>query len=279
MKLLPLFLRKPIEAVYERRLARETLVAAHRAQVQGWSTETGGEPRSRAHGRPGRGQGGRRRSVTTFLGWCTAAGIGHVTLFMLSDDNLGRPAEELGPLIEVIEHTVRDISAEGRDWEVRAIGSLDMLPGDSARAIKEATAATAGRGGLQGGRGGRLRRPARDRRRREERLWSTSRPAGDPAELVARFGIDDIYHGVLAQSPTTPTSSSAPPPHAAPAPDSCSGSPRTPRCTGWTATGRPSGTWTSSARCAGDCTRTGSATSASDPGPGAGRAPRPGPDS
>ncbi|WP_196812122.1 undecaprenyl diphosphate synthase family protein [Nocardia sp. CNY236] len=66
--------------------------------------------------------------VAEFLEWCTAADIAHVTLFMLSDDNLGRPAAELESLVEIIETTVCDIAAEGRSWEVQVIGSLDLLP-------------------------------------------------------------------------------------------------------------------------------------------------------
>lgn len=200
--------------------------------------------------------------VTTFLGWCTAAGIEHVTLFMLSDDNLGRPAEELGPLIEVIEETVRDITAEGRDWEVRAIGSLDMLPGASARVLKEATAATAGRGGLKVdvavGYGG----STRDRRRREERFRGAHRGRMATRPNWSPGSGSTTSPGTSTHPwPTTPTSSSAPPGSSG-CPVSSSGSPPTPRCTGWTATGRPSATWTSCARCA--RTRTENAASASD---------------
>ncbi|OCC12975.1 isoprenyl transferase [Streptomyces sp. PTY087I2] len=192
MKLLPLFLRRPLEAVYERRLAA-TLVGLPRPQHVGIMVD-GNRRWARKAGhtdvREGYRAGGAK--VTTFLGWCTAAGIEHVTLFMLSDDNLGRPAEELGPLIEVIEETVRDITAEGRDWEVRAIGSLDMLPGTSARVLKEATAATAGRGGLKVdvavGYGGRREIVDAVKSAFEEHIAA----GGDPAELVARFGIDDI---------------------------------------------------------------------------------------
>ncbi|MGW1409352.1 isoprenyl transferase [Streptomyces sp. NPDC002403] len=192
MRLLPLFLRRPIEAVYERRLAT-TLAGLPRPRHVGimldgnrrWARQAG-----HSDVREGYRAGGAK--TTEFLGWCTADGIEHVTLFMLSDDNLGRPAEQLGPLIEIIEETVRDITAAGRPWEVQVIGSLDMLPGTSAQVLKEAAAATAGRGGLKVdvavGYGGRREIVDAVKRAFEEHIAA----GGDPAELVERFEIEDI---------------------------------------------------------------------------------------
>ncbi|MER8084923.1 isoprenyl transferase [Streptomyces sp. NPDC056178] len=192
MKLLPLFLRRPIEAVYERRLA-VTLEGLPRPRHVGIMVD-GNRRWARQAGHTDVSEGYRAggAKVTEFLGWCTAAGIEHVTLFMLSDDNLGRPAEELGPLIEIIEETVRDITAEGRRWEVQVIGSLDMLPGASSRVLKEAAAATAGCGGLKVdvavGYGGRREIVDAVKSAFEEHMAA----GGDPAELVERFEIEDI---------------------------------------------------------------------------------------
>ncbi|MFF8918523.1 isoprenyl transferase [Streptomyces sp. NPDC015032] len=192
MRLLPLFLRRPIEAVYERRLAT-TLAGLPRPRHVGimldgnrrWARQAG-----HTDVREGYRAGGAK--TTEFLGWCTADGIEHVTLFMLSDDNLGRPAEQLGPLIEIIEETVRDITAAGRPWEVQVIGSLDMLPGTSAQVLKEAAAATTGRGGLKVdvavGYGGRREIVDAVKSAFEEHMAA----GGDPAELVERFEIEDI---------------------------------------------------------------------------------------
>ncbi|MEL5955858.1 isoprenyl transferase [Streptomyces sp. CLV115] len=192
MRLLPLFLRRPIEAVYERRLAT-TLAGLPRPQHVGimldgnrrWARQAG-----HTDVREGYRAGGAK--TTEFLGWCAADGIERVTLFMLSDDNLGRPAEQLGPLIEIIEATVRDITAAGRSWEVQVIGSLDMLPGASARVLKEAAASTAGRGGLKVdvavGYGGRREIVDAVKSAFEEHIAA----GGDPAELVDRFDIEDI---------------------------------------------------------------------------------------
>jgi short-chain Z-isoprenyl diphosphate synthase len=192
MKLLPLFVRRPIEAVYARRLAG-TLVGLPRPRHVGIMLD-GNRRWARKAGysdvREGYRAGGAK--TTEFLGWCTAAGIEHVTLFMLSDDNLSRPAEELDPLIKIIEETVRDITAEGRPWEVQVIGSLDMLPGCGARVLKEAAASTTGRDGLKVdvavGYGGRREIVDAVKSAFEEHMAD----GGDPADLVERFEIEDI---------------------------------------------------------------------------------------
>lgn len=192
MKLVPLFIRRPIEAVYQLRLAAG-LAGLPRPKHIGimldgnrrWARQAG-----HSDVREGYRAGGAK--VTEFLGWCTAAGIEHVTLFMLSDDNLGRPAEELNPLIEIIEETVRDITAEGRLWEVQVIGSLDMLPGATARVLKEAAAVTAGRSGLKVdvavGYGGRREIVDAVKSAFEQHIAA----GGEPAELIERFEIEDI---------------------------------------------------------------------------------------
>lgn len=81
--------------------------------------------------------------IEEFLGWCDDAGVDHVTLWLLSTDNLNRPADELGPLMTIIEETVADMQEQGR-WRLHAVGALDLLPDHTARILKEAEAATAG---------------------------------------------------------------------------------------------------------------------------------------
>ncbi|MEU2995012.1 isoprenyl transferase [Streptomyces sp. NPDC001758] len=192
MKLLPLFLRRPMEAVYERRLASNLAGLPHPQHIgimldgnRRWARKAGHKDV-----REGYRAGGVK--ATEFLGWCTATGIKHVTLFMLSDDNLGRPPEQLGPLIEIIEETVRDLAAEGRPWEVQVIGSLDMLPGDSGQVLKEAAAVTAGRGGLKVdvavGYGGRREIVDAVKSAFAEHVAT----GGEPVEMINRLEIEDI---------------------------------------------------------------------------------------
>jgi short-chain Z-isoprenyl diphosphate synthase len=80
--------------------------------------------------------------IEEFLGWCDDAGVDHVTLWLLSTDNLNRPAGELEPLMAIIEETVIDMQEQGR-WRLHAVGALDLLPDRTARLLKEAEVATA----------------------------------------------------------------------------------------------------------------------------------------
>ena len=85
--------------------------------------------------------------VEEVLGWCEEVGVEVVTLWLLSTDNLNRPASELTPLLAIIEGLVEDIAAAGR-WRVHPVGALDLLPADTARALKDAATRTADVQGL-----------------------------------------------------------------------------------------------------------------------------------
>jgi short-chain Z-isoprenyl diphosphate synthase len=85
--------------------------------------------------------------VEEVLGWCDEVGVEMVTLWLLSTDNLNRPASELTPLLAIIEGLVDDIASAGR-WRVNPVGALDLLPADTARALKDAATRTADVPGL-----------------------------------------------------------------------------------------------------------------------------------
>jgi short-chain Z-isoprenyl diphosphate synthase len=90
------------------------------------------------------------RRILDLLGWCDDAGIGHVTLYLLSTDNLSRPAAELEPLLRIIENLVGELAAAGNPWQLRTVGALDVLPAQTATALKAAAEQTVGRtGGAQ----------------------------------------------------------------------------------------------------------------------------------
>ncbi|HLI35833.1 MAG TPA: isoprenyl transferase [Streptosporangiaceae bacterium] len=84
--------------------------------------------------------------IFELLEWCSQAGVEIVTLWLLSTDNLARPASELDPLLRIIEDTIRRLVAER--WHVNPIGAPDLLPGETARVLKDAAEATAGYPGL-----------------------------------------------------------------------------------------------------------------------------------
>ncbi len=89
-------------------------------------------------------KGGDR--VFELLQWCDEAGVEVVTLWLLSTDNLARPAEQLRPVLRVIEETVQGIVAQR--WHVNPMGAPDLLPDETACVLKDAAEATAGYGGL-----------------------------------------------------------------------------------------------------------------------------------
>jgi len=80
-------------------------------------------------------------NISPFLGWCDDLGIGVVTLWLLSTDNLNRPEPELAPLLTIIEDVVSELAAEQR-WRINPVGALDLLPDRTARILKEAAAVT-----------------------------------------------------------------------------------------------------------------------------------------
>jgi short-chain Z-isoprenyl diphosphate synthase len=78
------------------------------------------------------------------LTWCRAAGIRHVTVFVCSAENLARRDDaEVAALMEIIEQVVLTrIATPDPYWQVHVAGLVDMLPGGTARALKDAAAAT-----------------------------------------------------------------------------------------------------------------------------------------
>lgn len=72
--------------------------------------------------------------ISEFLGWCDELGVQIVTLWLLSTDNLQRPADELAKLLTVIERLVDHLADDG--YQLRLIGNLDMLPAECASRLK-----------------------------------------------------------------------------------------------------------------------------------------------
>ncbi|SCE74117.1 isoprenyl transferase [Micromonospora mirobrigensis] len=85
--------------------------------------------------------------IKELLRWCDTAGVGHVTLWLLSTDNLSRPAEELDPLLQIIEDLTTELAEEGNPWRLRMVGALDVLPAQLAQALKAAEDRTRDRAG------------------------------------------------------------------------------------------------------------------------------------
>ena len=60
------------------------------------------------------------------LQWCRQMGVEVVTLWLLSTDNLTRPASELEPLLRIIEDTVRELVAQ--NWHVNPASAISLRP-------------------------------------------------------------------------------------------------------------------------------------------------------
>jgi short-chain Z-isoprenyl diphosphate synthase len=140
--------RDLVYGLYERRLAR-SLTAAPRPRHVGVILD-GNRRWARASGARDVSQGHRAGAdhITDLLAWCEEAQVEVVTLWLLSSDNLSRPAEELVALLGIIEATVRELAAPDKAWRVHPVGALDLLPDSTVRVLKEAAEATRDKGGL-----------------------------------------------------------------------------------------------------------------------------------
>ena len=80
--------------------------------------------------------------IAELLDWCEEVGVEVVTLWMLSTDNLARDPQEVSALLGIIEEAVADLAATRR-WRLQPMGSLDLLPESTRKALKAAESATA----------------------------------------------------------------------------------------------------------------------------------------
>lgn len=87
--------------------------------------------------------------IADLLAWCKEEGVSLVTLFLLSTDNLTRPAAELDPLLEIIADVVDDLAGPEAPWRLRVVGALDLLPDGLAQRLTAAAERTVGRSGLE----------------------------------------------------------------------------------------------------------------------------------
>jgi short-chain Z-isoprenyl diphosphate synthase len=140
-------LRGLLYSIYERRLLRRLDGLQHPRHVavmcdgnRRWARENGFTDVSHGH-RMG------ARKIAELLRWCDAAGIEMATIYLLSTENLRREPEELDTLLEIITEVVEEISGPGKNWSVKIVGTLDLLPEDQARRLREAADGTRGRTG------------------------------------------------------------------------------------------------------------------------------------
>jgi short-chain Z-isoprenyl diphosphate synthase len=144
-------LRDVAYGLYERRLARQLALERSPVPRHVGVILDGNRRWARATGHSDVNDGHQRGAdkISDLLRWCDDAGVELVTLWLLSTDNLTRPAAELAPLLRIIEGVVTDLAAPHNRWTVHLVGALDLLPDDTARLLKDAAERTAGRPGVE----------------------------------------------------------------------------------------------------------------------------------
>ena len=82
--------------------------------------------------------------VDDVLAWCESLGIGHVTVFVCSTENLERRSEaEVAFLMDLITRVVSErLARPGTRWQLHVAGDLSGLPDRTAHALKDAVDAT-----------------------------------------------------------------------------------------------------------------------------------------
>jgi short-chain Z-isoprenyl diphosphate synthase len=142
--------RDLLYSLYERRLGRELRNVAERPRhvavmLDGnrrWARDAGLLDVNDGH-RAGAAK------ISDMLAWCEEARVEVVTLWLLSTDNLDRPAEELQPLLEIIGDVVDELAGPNGRWRLRVVGALDLLPRAMAERLSAAADRTVGRAGLE----------------------------------------------------------------------------------------------------------------------------------
>ena len=141
-------MRDLLYTVYERRLRRQ--LAGRELPRHVGIIGDGNRRWARASGKDDV-SAGHRRGADKFedvLRWCEDAGVEVVTLWVLSTDNLSRPASELDPLLRIISDLVEDLAGPQERWRIKVVGALDLLPPETAQLLKAASERTADRSGV-----------------------------------------------------------------------------------------------------------------------------------
>ena len=77
------------------------------------------------------------KRIVDFLGWCDELKISHVTLYLLSTDNLrGRDQTELHDLIEIITSLAEHLADLGR-WRLRVVGDMAALTNEAKERLSQ----------------------------------------------------------------------------------------------------------------------------------------------
>jgi len=142
-----LSLLAPLYAVYTRRLraqVRAALLPHHVAVIldgnRRWASLVG------LH-EPGAGHRHGAEKLDELLHWCSELGIGELTVWALSGENLGRGSGELAALVGILTDKLSALSQRER-VRIRVFGRLEALPKELAETVHRVEADTEANEGL-----------------------------------------------------------------------------------------------------------------------------------
>ncbi|CAB4601844.1 UppS Undecaprenyl pyrophosphate synthase [actinobacterium SCGC AAA044-D11] len=90
-----------------------------------------------------RGHKAGAQKIIDLLDWCEESKVEVLTIWLLSNQNLNRAPEELEPLLQIIAETVNDLASRRR-WEIRPVGSMELLPKNLVDQLTDVAAKTKG---------------------------------------------------------------------------------------------------------------------------------------
>jgi short-chain Z-isoprenyl diphosphate synthase len=129
--------------VLERNLSKEDMPKHIGVMVDGnrrWAKVQGFEA-------AGQGHAAGAKKIIEFLSWCSDLGVKHVTLYLLSTDNLkGRTSQELTELVDIIVSMSEELADIGR-WKLQMVGDKEALPAPAIgrlAAVEKATSNNSG---------------------------------------------------------------------------------------------------------------------------------------
>ena len=140
-------LARPAYALYTRRLRRDVLAAAvprHIAVIL-----DGNRRWAEGEGLREAGAGHRRGAdkIEELLDWCAPLGIAEITVWALSNENLGRDGQQLTALFDVVKEKLDVLEQRALRPEtamrVRVIGRFDELPPQLSATIRRVEESTA----------------------------------------------------------------------------------------------------------------------------------------
>jgi len=94
-----------------------------------------------------RGHKAGAEKIIDLLDWCEESKVEVLTIWLLSNQNLSRPSAELEPLLAIIADTVNDLASRRR-WEIRPVGSMELLPKELVDQLNDVAEKTKGIAGV-----------------------------------------------------------------------------------------------------------------------------------